>query len=128
MRERERLSHLDSMRIHLMTFRYSATLGGFDSEPLRDFLRDKEVIAFREHFFCVNEVPQLTCVVTYQNAVVPQAVIEGARENTAPDAREHAGGWRARGGRRDGRPDRRVRRADRSRCATPPRFRRGIRC
>lgn len=54
-----------------MTFRYSATLGGFDDTPLSDFARDKEVIAFREHFYTVNEVPHVTCVVTYQDAVVP---------------------------------------------------------
>ncbi len=101
------------MRIHLMTFRYSATLGGFDSEPLRDFLRDKEVIAFREHFFCVNEVPHLTCVVTYQMAIVPQAALDAARESAAAQAASPSApryesrneAWAGRGGRRDGRPD-----------------------
>lgn len=101
------------MRIRLMTFRYSATLGGFDSEPLRDFLRDKEVIAFREHFFCVNDVPHLTCIVTYQTAIVPQAALDAARENAAAESMARSepryesrnATWAGRAGRRDGRPD-----------------------
>lgn len=68
------------MRVKLLTFRYSATLGGFDDTALADFTRDKEVIAFREHFYCVNEVPHLSCIVHYQDAVVPQAVLDTARE------------------------------------------------
>jgi len=57
------------MRIKLLTFRYSATLGGFDDNALVDFARDKEVIAFREHFYVVNEVPHLSCIVHYQDAI-----------------------------------------------------------
>lgn len=68
------------MRVKLLTFRYSATLGGFDETPLVDFLRDKEVIAFREHFYSVNDVPHLSCVVHYQDAVVPREALEAARE------------------------------------------------
>lgn len=68
------------MRVKLLTFRYSATLGGFDDTVLVDFIRDKEVIAFREHFYTVNEVPHLSCVLHYQDAVVPTGVLEAARE------------------------------------------------
>lgn len=68
------------MRIKLLTFRYSATLGGFDDTALVDFTRDKEVIAFREHFYLVNEVPHLSCVVHYQDAVVERAALDAARE------------------------------------------------
>jgi superfamily II DNA helicase RecQ len=58
------------VRIKLFTLRYTATLGGFDERPLQEFARDKEVVAFREHFFSVNDVPHLTCVLTWQDAVV----------------------------------------------------------
>jgi len=64
------------MRVKIQTFRYSATLGGFDDTPLVDFARDKEIVAFREHFYTVNEVPHLTCVVHYQDAIVPAGVRE----------------------------------------------------
>jgi len=68
------------MRIKLMTFRYSGSLGGFDDTALIDFIRDKEMIAFREHFYTVNKVPHLSCIVHYQDAVVPREALEVARE------------------------------------------------
>jgi hypothetical protein len=68
------------MRVRLFTFRYSASLGGFDDSPLEAFVRDREVVAFREHFYSVNEVPHVTCVVTYQDAVVPPEVLLAAAE------------------------------------------------
>ncbi len=48
------------MRVKLFTFRYSGTLGGFDDTPLQDFVRAKEVVAIREHFYAVNEVPHVS--------------------------------------------------------------------
>lgn len=68
------------MRVKLMTFRYSATLGGFDTQPLDDFTRDKEVVAFREHFYTVNEVPHVTCVLTFQEALVPQRLLQSVAD------------------------------------------------
>lgn len=68
------------MRVKLLTLRHSATLGGFDDTALVDFTRDKEVIAFREHFYTVNAVPHITCIVHYQDAVVPNAALHAARE------------------------------------------------
>jgi len=56
------------MRVRLLTLRYSATLGGFDEEPLRRALQNREVLAFREHFFEVHDVPHVTCVVTYDES------------------------------------------------------------
>ena len=90
-----------------MTFRYSATLGGFDDTPLTDFARDKELIACREHFYVVNEVPHVTCVVIYQDAVVPQAALAAAREiapRPAASALTH-GGPAGAVRRRDGAPN-----------------------
>jgi len=75
------------MRVKLLTFRYSATLGGFDDEALTHFIRDKEVIAFREHFYSVNEVPHLTCVVHYQDALVPREVRLDPGHGSAPPPR-----------------------------------------
>ena len=69
------------MRVKLLTFRYSATLGGFDDRALLDFTRDVEVIAFREHLYLANEVPHLSCVVHYQDAVV---LVEALQVPAAP--------------------------------------------
>lgn len=54
------------MRIQVVTLRFSPTLGAFDATPLSEFLRDKELIAFREQFFCVQDVLHLLCVVTWR--------------------------------------------------------------
>jgi len=93
------------MRVKLLTFRYSATLGGFDDTPLVDFIRDKEVIAFRESFYAVNEVPHVTCVLTYQDAIVPRAALEAAREIPPRPAAAPRPASGANPQRRDGAPD-----------------------
>ena len=72
------------MRIKLFTLRYSATLGGFDETPLLEFLRDKETLSFREHFFLVNEVPHLCCVISYQESAIPSEVLDEARRTSSP--------------------------------------------
>jgi superfamily II DNA helicase RecQ len=64
----------------LFTLRYSSTLGGFDETPLAEFTRDKELLGFREHFFTLNEVPHLACVLTWQDAVVNVDDLRAARE------------------------------------------------
>jgi superfamily II DNA helicase RecQ len=75
------------MRVKLFTFRYSATLGGFDDTALQDFVRHKEVVAFREQFYAVNEVPHVTCVLTYQDALIPPQELAAAREIRRSEAR-----------------------------------------
>jgi superfamily II DNA helicase RecQ len=74
------------MRTCLFTLRYSESLGGFDETPLREFQRDREIVAFREHFFLVHEVPHLTCVLTYQDPV-PVADREPASSGKASSVR-----------------------------------------
>ena len=67
------------MRVKLFTFRFSPMLGAFDDGPLIDFVRDKEVLAFREQFFLVADMPHLASVVTYQEVVVPADALAEAR-------------------------------------------------
>jgi ATP-dependent DNA helicase RecQ len=40
-------------------------LDGFDDAPLRDFIKDKEVHALRDHFFVRNDTPYLAVMVSY---------------------------------------------------------------
>jgi superfamily II DNA helicase RecQ len=61
------------MRVKVVTLRYASSLGGFDERPLSDFVRDKEVLAVREHFFTVHDLPHLACLITYQPSTVPAA-------------------------------------------------------
>ncbi|MEW6747529.1 MAG: HRDC domain-containing protein [Planctomycetota bacterium] len=68
------------MRIKLTTLRYSPSLGGFDDTPLVEFTRDKELLSFHEHFFTVNDVAHLACVITYQDPAIARETLEAARE------------------------------------------------
>ncbi len=51
------------MKVFSLTF--NSLTGGFDDEPLRDFMKDKEVISIRDHLFVRNEIPYLTLIVKY---------------------------------------------------------------
>jgi superfamily II DNA helicase RecQ len=55
------------MRVKLLTLRYAPALAAFDERPLTDFLADKEILAIREHFFVVHDLPHLACLVTYHD-------------------------------------------------------------
>lgn len=45
------------MRPFIVTLRFSPTLAAFDTAPLVEFVRDKNVIDFRTWFFVVGDVP-----------------------------------------------------------------------
>jgi superfamily II DNA helicase RecQ len=47
-------------------------------------MRDKELLEFREHFFEVQAIPHVLCVVTTQEPTVPREVLEVVREATSP--------------------------------------------
>jgi ATP-dependent DNA helicase RecQ len=53
------------MLVRVITLRFNPVLGSFDDTALRDFLKDKEVLSIRDHFFVKNEAPYLAVLVTY---------------------------------------------------------------
>ena len=53
------------MLTRVITLRFDPILGAFDDGPLREFLKDKEVLSIRDHFFVKHEVPYLAVLVTY---------------------------------------------------------------
>ena len=78
------------MKAHVQTFRYSSTLGGFDSRALSEFTRDKEFLSFHEHMFTVHGTPHRARVFTYETTVVRAEKLEqdrALRAQPAPDAR-----------------------------------------
>jgi hypothetical protein len=84
------------MRVKVVTLQYSPSLGGFDERPLADFVRDKEILAVREHFFSVHDLPHLACLITYQDPVAVPA------DRDAPGSGSgHGAGRRRTGERRD---------------------------
>ena len=44
------------MKLKVFTLRFSDSTEGFDDQPLQEFIADKEVIEFSEHFF-IHETP-----------------------------------------------------------------------
>jgi ATP-dependent DNA helicase RecQ len=53
------------MLMRVITLRFDPVTSSFDDAPVRDFIKDKEVLAIRDHFFMKNEVPYLVVLVTY---------------------------------------------------------------
>ena len=51
------------MFVRILTLRFDDALGGFDDTPVQELLKDKIVVAIREHFFVKNAVPYLTLVI-----------------------------------------------------------------
>ena len=45
------------MLMRVITLRFDPVTSSFDDGPVRDFIKDKEVLAIRDHFFMKNEVP-----------------------------------------------------------------------
>jgi ATP-dependent DNA helicase RecQ len=76
------------MRVKVVTLQYAPSLGGFDERPLADFVRDKEVLAVREHFFSVHDLPHLACLITYQESTVPAPP---AKQERKPGAKRGRG-------------------------------------
>lgn len=70
------------MRVKVLTLCYAPSLQGFDDRPLAEFVRDKEVLNVREHFFSVHDLPHLACLVTYQ---------EGAPGKPTPSPQDRRG-------------------------------------
>ena len=54
------------MKLRIFTFRFTAASAGFDDTPLREFLADKEVVEYSEHFFEHERTPYLTVVAAYR--------------------------------------------------------------
>lgn len=54
------------MKLKVFTLPFSDTAGGFDDGPLQEFIADKEVIEYTEHFFVHERTPCLTLVLAYR--------------------------------------------------------------
>ena len=54
------------MKLKVFTLRFSGSPEGFDDRPLQEFIADKEVIEFSEHFFTRDNTPYLTILIAYR--------------------------------------------------------------
>ena len=55
------------MKLKVFTFRFSESTDGFDDKPMQDFIVDKEVIEFTEHFFIHEKTPYLTVLLSFRD-------------------------------------------------------------
>lgn len=53
------------MLIKVVSLSFDSAYGGFNDELVREFLKDKELISFKEYFFVRNDIPYLTFVLSY---------------------------------------------------------------
>lgn len=94
--------------LHAALFRFHR---GFDDKPLRDFIADKEVFEFSEHFFIYENTPFLTILIAYRSI----ESLESRRYVKQPDPRLEFDGvekeaydalraWRAAAGKLEGIP------------------------
>jgi len=69
------------MLTKVITLRFNDLLDGLDDSPLREFIKDKEVISVRDHFFTRNEQPYLVVLVNYNLKPIVTEAAESGRES-----------------------------------------------
>jgi superfamily II DNA helicase RecQ len=81
------------MMTRVFTLRFNGLLDAFDDAPLREFIKDKDVIAVRDHFFLHNDQPYLAVLVNY--TLKPVATEAAATKPGAPaQAKPKDESWR----------------------------------
>ena len=78
------------MLVRVFTLKFNPVLGGFDDGEVRDFIKDKEVLSIRDHFFVKDEVPYLAVLATY-NPLQPEAETPSIARRPERERRE---AWR----------------------------------
>jgi len=79
------------MLIKIFTLRFSERIEGFDDEPVRAFMADKEVVAVNERFFIKDGVPYWTVMLKYKpasDAKTEAPATETARQERKTDPRD----------------------------------------
>jgi ATP-dependent DNA helicase RecQ len=64
------------MLAKVTTLRFNELTGVFDDAPLREFVKDKEVLSLRENFFIYHDVPYLMVFISY-NLPAPVTTASG---------------------------------------------------
>lgn len=71
------------MLVKVVCLTFDSILGGFNDSELRDFLKDKEILSIRDHFFVKSEVPYLVLVINYfpiRQEIDPAMAPQGKRD------------------------------------------------
>lgn len=79
------------MLSRVITLHFNTAIGQFDDTPLREFIKDKEILSIRDHFFIKNEMPYLALVVKY-NMLHPAIV--NTRDDSQGKQQKRDDSWR----------------------------------
>jgi len=82
------------MKVKIFTLKYESAIGRIDDAILTDFVKDKEVISVKDHFFIKDKCPHLAMIVTYMQNPVSEEV--RGEKKTRPEETEINGekSWR----------------------------------
>ncbi|MBI3295435.1 MAG: HRDC domain-containing protein [Deltaproteobacteria bacterium] len=67
------------MLIKIISLTFDSVRGNFDDAPVREFIKDKEVVSIDDHFFLRNEVP-------YRQEINPGMAPKGKRDEAWQDS------------------------------------------
>lgn len=68
------------MLAKIFTLRFNELTDSFDDTPLQEFIKNKEILSLREHFFMRREVPYLTMIVNYNLQSIEPPKSDGKKE------------------------------------------------
>ncbi len=68
------------VQVKLFALRFCDDLDGFDDEPLRLFMADKDVISLREQFFFKDNMPYWSVMVIYKSKLRPRDVSQESQK------------------------------------------------
>ena len=64
------------MQVKVITLKYDHIIRKIDDSSLTNFIKDKEVISVRDHFFMKDKCPYLVMVITYKQNAMAEPVSE----------------------------------------------------
>ncbi len=50
----------------IITLKFNSAIDSFDDMPVRDFIKDKEILSLKDHFFIKDEIPYLVIIIIYR--------------------------------------------------------------
>lgn len=62
------------MQTRVITLRFNELIDGFDDAPLRDFIKDKEIVSVNEHFFTRLDQPYLAIMINYKLSPIATSI------------------------------------------------------
>lgn len=68
------------MLTKIITLRFNELTDSFDDTALQEFIKNKEILSLRDHFFMRHEVPYLAVIVNYNLHAEAQPQADGKKE------------------------------------------------